>query len=435
MARPATAACPRSTPGSPIRACGSTWRALPARGAAAPDHRDRRGPVAAHDRDAGACGGQGPLVRQRGGLEFPAARIRGRAAAALGLRVDLPDPTQSAAGLASLVEMSRLLGSGPAARTRLTNFAFSAQSSTQFSDPASLAAFSVQALPPLSARPVTVTSEQAVLAYDAAHPHQPPGRSVPVRLRGHARYRGTRTTPSCSPRPPRPSSRRPRHFDAALRQQLRRLRGPLLRVPVGGRRRERHAASDGLEESAPEACLGARASEAQTILQAWGKLQLGSRVSLVDRLLGIDGRAVRSGHPDAGAGDWPDERDLGLSLFPDNTQIGLWEIADNISGNLPYQQLVPVGPLPGRAGPDHPAPAAPCRSTSPCSRWPAQPLRAERRHPGRLQADDRRLPAALLERAHHPHRGRGQCTGRHVHRCAGGQLTKLFNSPSAAFRS
>ena len=59
------------------------------------------------------------------------------------------------------------------ARTRLTDFVFSAQSSAQFDDPASLAAFVTLASPPLDAHPVTVTTEQAVLSYDAAHPGQP----------------------------------------------------------------------------------------------------------------------------------------------------------------------------------------------------------------------------------------------------------------------
>ena len=41
---------------------------------------------------------------------------------------------------------------------------------------------------------------------------------------------------------------------------------------------------------------------------------------------------------------------LGLTLFPDSAQIGLWEMADKVSGNLPYKQLVPVGPLPDKLG-------------------------------------------------------------------------------------
>jgi len=41
---------------------------------------------------------------------------------------------------------------------------------------------------------------------------------------------------------------------------------------------------------------------------------------------------------------------LGLALFPDSTQIGMWDFADHLNGSLPYRQLVPVGPLPGEMG-------------------------------------------------------------------------------------
>jgi Ca-activated chloride channel family protein len=42
--------------------------------------------------------------------------------------------------------------------------------------------------------------------------------------------------------------------------------------------------------------------------------------------------------------------ELGLELFPDSAQIGLWEFADKLDGSLPYKQLVSVGPLPGELG-------------------------------------------------------------------------------------
>ena len=96
--------------------------------------------------------------------------------------MDLPDPTQSAVGLATLIEVSRLLGSGTAAaRTSLTTFVRSAESSAQFGNAASLATFVTQANPPLDAHPVTVTSEQAVLELRRRAPGPAPGRAVPDR--------------------------------------------------------------------------------------------------------------------------------------------------------------------------------------------------------------------------------------------------------------
>ena len=56
----------------------------------------------------------------------------------------------------------------------------SAESSAQFGNAASLATFVTLANPPLDAHPVTVTSEQAVLSYDAAHPGQPLAARYPT---------------------------------------------------------------------------------------------------------------------------------------------------------------------------------------------------------------------------------------------------------------
>ena len=41
---------------------------------------------------------------------------------------------------------------------------------------------------------------------------------------------------------------------------------------------------------------------------------------------------------------------LGLSLFPDSTEMGLWEYASHMQGALPYREMVPIGPLPARLG-------------------------------------------------------------------------------------
>ncbi len=89
------------------------------------------------------------------------------------LRVDLPDPTQTAAGMATLIEISRLLGSSQAARLKFTKFAHASAVTSYFDDPTALSSFVSLAAPPLDGNPVTVTTEQAVLAYDATNPHQP----------------------------------------------------------------------------------------------------------------------------------------------------------------------------------------------------------------------------------------------------------------------
>ncbi len=41
---------------------------------------------------------------------------------------------------------------------------------------------------------------------------------------------------------------------------------------------------------------------------------------------------------------------VGLALFPDSTQMGVWEYSYRMNGLLPYRVMVPVGPLPAQLG-------------------------------------------------------------------------------------
>ncbi len=295
-----------------------------------------------------AAAAQVPAFNNAVGWNFLLPGSVGGPPAALQLRVNLPDPTQSAAGLAALVQMSRMLGSGAAARASLTKFAFSAQSSAQFSDPTSLAAFVTLADPPLDARPVTVTSEQAVLAYDAARPGQPlaaqyPAGGDPALGTPELDYPYVVTSTDAA------KQKAAREFGTTLTQSFtasavryygfRSANGVGSTIP----------AADGIAQQPMDVARSATPAEAQTVLQAWRKLQIGSRD------LALDDVSAAMATP-AGLGNLTLEQvlvrtaNLGLALFPDSTQMGLWEFADNLSGGLPYKELVPVGPLPDKLG-------------------------------------------------------------------------------------
>lgn len=264
------------------------------------------------------------------------------------VRVDLPDPTQSAAGLATLIEMSRLLGSSAAARTSLTTFVRSAESSAQFDDPTSLATFVTLANPPLDARPVTVTSEQAVFSYDAAHPGQPLAARYPV---GATAALGTPELDY----PYVVTSTEPAEVTAAdeFGKLLRQGYTAALVRHYGFRSADGTTgtlpASYGLAQQTLQPAPPATPGEALTALQVWRQLQTGSRdLAVVDisssmqMSSGLSGVTLEQ--------ELTQTALLGLALFPDSTQIGMWDFADNLNGSLPYKQLVPVGPLPGEMG-------------------------------------------------------------------------------------
>ncbi|HEY2285860.1 MAG TPA: substrate-binding domain-containing protein [Streptosporangiaceae bacterium] len=266
----------------------------------------------------------------------------------LGLKVAIPDPSESAAGLATLVQLSRLLGSGATARSAFTSFVLSAESTQQFASPTSLASFVSTAAPPWRSHDVTVTSEQAVISYDRAGPAESLAAQYPTGLRAKL---GTATLdyPFVLTTSDATDEAAAREFAQSLKQPYAAsvIRYAGFRTADGVADATPH--SFGLQTQVLQEAAAASASEAQTNLEVWGKLELGSRLLvLIDtsRSMGIrDGVGTQTLAEETGQ-----TSKIGLSLFPDTTQIGLWEIGDNLSGTKPYQEEVPIGPLPDQLG-------------------------------------------------------------------------------------
>ena len=273
---------------------------------------------------------------------------------ALGLRLDLPDPTQSSAGLAALIEINRMLGrtfgSGPAARTAFAKFALSTQSSAQFDDPTSLAAFVTLASPPLNAHPVTVTTEQAVLTYDAAAVH----RAQPLAARYPSGGSGALGTPELDYPYVLTSTdaaklAAAKEFETTLRQSYTASIVRYYNFRSGDGVTGSLPASAGLAQQPLQVATPTVPGEAQTDLQAWQRLQIGSRdLVLIDVSSAM---ATPSGIPGVSLEqELTATANLGLALFPDSAQLGDWQFADKLNGSLPYQVLVGVGPLPAEVG-------------------------------------------------------------------------------------
>ncbi len=271
----------------------------------------------------------------------------GGPAASLGLQVDLPDPSDSAAGFAAIIEMNRLLGQGQQANANFTRFVFKSTTTEPFDDPNALATFAASAAPPADRKVITVASEQAVIAYDQANPRHPLA----------ARYPSGPTSALGTPELDYPyvlTSLSPvelaagREFGAALRSGYAAgvVRHYGFRSADG--RPDAVPASFGLGKQYLQLASPASAMEAEESLQVWQKLRIGSR-DLVLQDVSQDMAAP------SGAGGTLEREDtqtasLGLSLFPDTTLMGLWEVANHLDGSLSYQKLVPMGPLPGQLG-------------------------------------------------------------------------------------
>jgi hypothetical protein len=291
---------------------------------------------------------QNPAYNNSVGWNFLLPSTAGGPASAQQVRLSLPDPTQSAAGLASMIELQRLLGTSATAREKMTKFVLTTQSSAQFDDPASLASFVELGSPALGGHPVTVTTEQAVVAYDQQHPSQPlaaryPSGSSPALGDPELDYPYVLT--STSPAEVAGAQEFGKELQSSYTAGLvrydgfRSANGVIGSLPAGF----------GLAQQPLQVASPATAGDAQTALQAWRKLESGSRdLAVMD--------VSSSMAAPSGLGNLSLEQlltqtaNLGLTLFPDSAEIGLWEFANKLNGNLSYQQLVSVGPLPGDLG-------------------------------------------------------------------------------------
>jgi hypothetical protein len=268
--------------------------------------------------------------------------------ASAALTVDLPDPTDSATGLAGLVEVSRELGFGPNARKAFTKFAFSVQSTGNVDSPAALQQFVKSTVAPADRRAITVASEQAVLAYDKTDPRAPLD----------ARYPSGTTAAFGSPELDFPfvlTTSVPTRLQAAnefgnyLQASY---AGSAIRF-AGFRSPDGHPdvmpAWAGLGSQPLQLASAVTPAEAASSLQVWERLGLGSRdLVLVDESPAMN---QPSGLPNITLAQEMNQTSArGLALFPDSTHMGLWEMGTSTSAAAPYKELVSVGPLPADYG-------------------------------------------------------------------------------------
>jgi Ca-activated chloride channel homolog len=262
----------------------------------------------------------------------------------LGLDIDLPDPTTSAAGLATLIQVSRALGTGASARAAFTSFALHAQSSEDFDSPSALQQFVQTTEPPFDRSAITVASEQAVIAYDRAHPKAPLDARYPS---GTSAALGTPSLDypyvltSSSSVTLTAASEFGNYLQSSYAEGVIRYYG--FRSADGAA--DTLPANSGLASQPLQLASVQSATEAATNLEVWSKLGLGSRdLVLVDVSPAMN-------QPD-GQGTQTLEQLLnsasaaGLALFPDGTNMGLWEMGG--AGRTlarPYKSLVTIGPL------------------------------------------------------------------------------------------
>jgi Bacterial extracellular solute-binding protein len=284
-----------------------------------------------------------PIFGSSVGWQILAPPSAGGPSRALGLNVQFPDPIQSAAGLAGLIELKRLFGYGRAARGEMATFALNAQVVPPGTAAGSLPSLDTFARPAGATAPVTLTSEQAVVAFDRAHPGQPLAVRYPAQGTFQLSYPYVLTTSGGVPLAVAKA------FGTALRSSYASAYVRYEGFRAGSGAHDAWPASYGLQSAEPHLLRPPGPSQAGKEVHAWHVLGLGSRFLAINDVSAAMATPVAPGGPTL-------EQVLGrtsaagMKRFPDSTQMGLWAFASHLSGELPYRQVVPIGPLPGPFG-------------------------------------------------------------------------------------
>ncbi len=288
-----------------------------------------------------------PIFGSSVGWQILAPPSAGGPSRALGLNVQFPDPTQSAVGLAGLIELKRLFGYGRAARGEMATFALNVQVVHPGTVASSLPSLDTFARPSRASdtAPITLTSEQAVVAFDRSHPSEPLAVRYPAQGTFQLSFPYVLTTTTGGV-----TLTVAKAFGSVLRSSYANALVRYEGFRTGTGAASAWPASYGLANAEPPLLRAPGPIQAGKELRAWHVLGLGSRFLAINDVSAAMATPVAPGGPTL-------EQVLGrtsaagMKRFPDSTQMGLWVFASHLGGGpLPYHQLVPMGPLPGQIG-------------------------------------------------------------------------------------
>jgi hypothetical protein len=265
----------------------------------------------------------------------------------LGLSVDIPDPADSAVGLTTLIQVSRALGTSPAGRAGFAKFEYNTSATADFDSTTALASLVGSTGPPFNRRALAEASEQAVIAYDRANLRAPLAARYPTSGdkaldAAELDYPYVITTTSADYRQ---AAAVFGHFLlGSYAQSLIRYAG--FRSATGVP--DQVPASFGLSSQPLAIATAPSATETVSSISAWKRLGLGSKILVLRDVSLAMNTPVSAGGPSVET-VLSLTASAGLALFPDSTQMGLWEMPDPASSQS-YKILVPTGPLPNDVG-------------------------------------------------------------------------------------
>jgi Bacterial extracellular solute-binding protein len=275
---------------------------------------------------------------------FPSfATLFGGPRARTPVSVQMLDPSLSGAGIATMIAIRRIIGRGRRAGPLLTSFVRGMQRST-WSDNTTMFTY-LTGLARYS-RPIVVSTEQAVFVYNDTHRPNPATPLLPKEGSVLMDYPFAVTTTD----PVRKEAVEAFRWTLRSRLSQETIQRFGFRTPEGfinrdiAQRYEVNGYTPRLVAAAP------RPGQVDEALQAWNRLGLGTNILVLTDVSRSVGQEI------PGAGETRLRLGiraalLGLQLFPNDTNIGLWQYAAHLGGGKsarpakPYRELVPIGPI------------------------------------------------------------------------------------------
>jgi hypothetical protein len=269
---------------------------------------------------------------------FPSyASLFGGPKAKTPVSVQMLDPSLSGSGIATMIAVRKIIGAGRNSGPLLTSFVRGMQRNT-WSDNTTMFTY-LTGLAKYS-RPVVVSTEQAVFVYNDTHRPNPATPLLPKEGSVLMDYPFAVTSRD----PVRKEAAESFRWALQSRLSLETIQRFGFRTPQGqinrdlAQRYEVNGFTPRLVAAAPQT------GQVDEALQAWNRLGLGTNILVLTDVSRSVGEAV------PGAGETRLQLAiraalLGLQLFPNDTNIGLWQYADHLNGDKAYRQMVPIGPI------------------------------------------------------------------------------------------
>ncbi|HEU5031158.1 MAG TPA: substrate-binding domain-containing protein [Spirillospora sp.] len=256
------------------------------------------------------------------------------------LRLQVPDPDRSATGMGTLMLAGSLMGGSPGGEAVFTGVVRTIREGIAASVNAEFTAFRGGSEQPY---PVALAPERAVFAYNAAHAADPAVAVYPSEGSVFLDYPVTVLGKDPA------KVRAGRLFQKALtsgasRADVRRLG---LRTPDGAAPAS-FTARTGVDPRVPHALAAPSASAVAQTMQAWAQLSLSIRMLSIMDVSGSMAEPVAPGVSRLQSTIRTAQG--GLSLLPDDSELGQWEFSTDLPGGRDWRELVGVGPLGERLG-------------------------------------------------------------------------------------